>query len=98
MLSTIELDTAWSYLARQRRLDVIRHKHSSQENQCVDRESDALRKWYASCYCQEHHVNEVDAIAFPTKEREDKIMLWAIVIAGTYVAGVYLIRLVWWQE
>ncbi|CBK43723.1 protein of unknown function [Nitrospira defluvii] len=25
-------------------------------------------------------------------------MLWAIVIAGTYVAGIYLIRLVWWQE
>ena len=22
----------------------------------------------------------------------------AIVIAGTYVAGIYLIRLVWWQE
>ena len=31
-------------------------------------------------------------------KRGDTIMLWAIVIAGTYVAGIYLIRLVWWQE
>lgn len=33
----------------------------------------------------------------PTKESEG-IMIWAIIIAGTYVAGIYLIRLVWWQE
>lgn len=31
-------------------------------------------------------------------KRGGTIMLWAIVIAGTYVAGIYLIRLVWWQE
>lgn len=30
--------------------------------------------------------------------RGGTIMLWAIVIVGTYVAGIYLIRLVWWQE
>ena len=30
--------------------------------------------------------------------RGGTIMLWAIVIAGTYVAGIYLLRLVWWQE
>ena len=31
-------------------------------------------------------------------KKKRQIMLWAIVIAGTYVAGIYLIRLVWWQE
>ena len=31
-------------------------------------------------------------------KKRRQIMLWAIVIAGTYVAGIYLIRLVWWQE
>ena len=34
-------------------------------------------------------------------ERSDKdelTMLWAAMIIGTYVAGIYLIRLVWWQE
>ena len=31
-------------------------------------------------------------------KRGGTIMIWAIVIAGTYVAGIYLIRLVWWQE
>lgn len=25
-------------------------------------------KWYASCFCQGHHVNEADAIALTTKE------------------------------
>lgn len=27
-----------------------------------------------------------------------RTMIWAIIIAGTYVAGIYVIRLVWWQE
>jgi hypothetical protein len=25
-------------------------------------------------------------------------MLWVAMIVGTYVAGIYLMRLVWWQE
>ncbi|HNO35827.1 MAG TPA: hypothetical protein PKK30_16005, partial [Nitrospira sp.] len=32
------------------------------------------------------------------RKKEKRSMLWAIFIAGTYVAGIYLIRLVWWQE
>jgi hypothetical protein len=32
------------------------------------------------------------------RQKEGLIMLWAILIAGTYVAGIYVIRLVWWQE
>ncbi len=32
------------------------------------------------------------------RNKEGHIMLWAIAIVGTYVAGIYLIRLVWWQE
>lgn len=34
---------------------------------------------------------------YDDKESEG-IMIWAIIIAGTYVAGIYVIRLVWWQE
>ncbi len=30
--------------------------------------------------------------------KEGRTMLWAICIAATYVAGIYVIRLVWWQE
>lgn len=30
--------------------------------------------------------------------KEGLIMMWAILIAGTYIAGIYVIRLVWWQE
>ncbi len=31
-------------------------------------------------------------------KREGTTMLVMIVLIGTYVAGVWLIRLVWWQE
>lgn len=37
-------------------------------------------------------------LEFNQRKKEKRIMLWAIFIAGTYVAGIYLIRLVWWQE
>lgn len=55
-------------------------------------------QWYASCFLQEtvRHQSPRQQ-SFPCKQ-EDRIMLWAIFIAGTYVAGIYLIRLVWWQE
>lgn len=33
-----------------------------------------------------------------TLTNPEGIMIWAIIIAGTYVAGIYVIRLVWWQE
>ncbi|ULA61769.1 MAG: hypothetical protein LZF60_370019 [Nitrospira sp.] len=33
-----------------------------------------------------------------TIKNQEGIMIWAIIIAGTYVAGIYVIRLVWWQE
>ncbi len=32
------------------------------------------------------------------KHKESHIMLWTIAVLGTYVVGIYFIRLVWWQE
>lgn len=53
--------------------------------------------WYASCYWSESLWQRHSGKNTENKKRR-QIMLWAIVIAGTYVAGIYLIRLVWWQE
>lgn len=32
------------------------------------------------------------------RKNQEGIMIWAIIIAATYIAGIYVIRLVWWQE
>jgi hypothetical protein len=51
--------------------------------------------WYASCLS----VSVTPCLTTLIHRKEgDEIMYWAIMIVGTYVAGIYLIRLVWWQE
>jgi len=52
---------------------------------------------YASCFL---HITARQQVTrqLSQHKQEEHIMLWAILIAGTYVAGIYLIRLVWWQE
>lgn len=55
-------------------------------------------QWYASCFLQETIRHQQPTQQSLQRKWKDHIMLWAIFIAGTYVAGIYLIRLVWWQE